>query len=66
MLVSEALKSARLKANMTLKEVAEALHVSHVAIHKFENGIGSQPSIDRLIQLADLYEVTLDELVGRQ
>jgi len=64
-MLCEALKSARLQANMTQKEVAEALHISQPAVVKFENGIGSEPSVSRLIQLADLYKVTMDVLCGR-
>lgn len=63
---NEAIKSCRLDANMTQKEVAEALHVSQQAVTKWERGIGSEPNISRLIELADIYNVTLDKLVGRK
>lgn len=66
MLYTEALKSARLKANMTQEEVAEALHVSKGVISHWEMGRGSEPSIGRLIQLADVYKVSIDELIGRK
>lgn len=64
-LYNDALRAARHRAGMTLEQVAEALHVSKVAISKFERGIGSEPRICRLIQLADLYGISIDELVGR-
>lgn len=58
------MRAARYAAGLTLEQVAEALHVSKVAISKFECGIGSEPRICRLIQLADLYKISIDELVG--
>lgn len=66
MLYPEALKSARLKANMTQEEVADALLVTKGVICHWEMGRGSAPSIGRLIQLADIYNVSLDELIGRK
>ena len=63
---NESMKSARLNAKMTQQEVAEALYVSQAAIARWERGTGSEPSISRLIQLADIYKISLDELVGRK
>lgn len=65
-LYNEAIKSARLNAGYSQKEVAEALRVSQPYVAKIETGQGSEPSIDRLVQLADLYHITIDQLVGRQ
>lgn len=61
----ESIKSARLNAKLTQKEVAEALRISQPAIAKWESGEGSKPSISRLIQLADLYGTSVDKLIGR-
>lgn len=63
---NEAMRSARLQAGLTQEEVAEALSVTKMAISKFETGQGSEPSISRLIQLADLYKVSVDQLIGRK
>ena len=62
---SDCMKSARLNANLTQVQVAEAMHISQAAIAKWENGIGSEPSIGRLIDMANLYGVSIDTLVGR-
>lgn len=66
MTYNEALKTARLKAGLTQKDVAEALQISQPMIVKMEKGTGSPPSINRLFQLADLYNTTLDNLLGRK
>lgn len=63
---NEAIKSCRLDAKLTQRKVAEALHVSQQAVAKWERGEGSEPNISRLIELADIYNVSLDKLVGRK
>lgn len=60
-----ALKSARLEAKLTQKQVAEALKITQPAIAKWEKGQGAAPSISRLIELADIYNTSVDKLVGR-
>jgi len=44
--------------------VASELHISQRAYSHYENGTRAIP-IDILIQLADLYNVSLDYIVGR-
>lgn len=63
---NESIRSCRLDANKTQREVADALHVSQQMIAKWENGVGSEPSISRLIALADIYNVSVDKLIGRR
>ena len=65
-LYTEALRAARQSANLTQEQVAEALHVSKMAVSKIETGQGSEPRLGRLIQLADLYGISIDKLVGRE
>lgn len=54
----------RRKMNLSQEELAEKCQVSRQAIAKWENG-ESVPTIEKLVFLADLYELSLDELVGR-
>lgn len=63
---NESIRSCRLDANKTQREVAEALHVSQQVVAKWENGVGSEPNIGRLIELADIFNVTVDKLIGRE
>ena len=49
---------------MSQEEVASQLHVSRQAVSKWETGKGA-PDTTTLIALADVYDVSLDELVGR-
>lgn len=52
----------RKMANMTQLELAEKLNYSDKSVSKWEQGNGV-PDIRILIQLADMFEVTLDDLV---
>lgn len=50
---------------LTQEALAEKCHVSRQAIAKWENG-DSVPGLDKLCFLAELYNVSLDELVGKK
>ena len=49
--------------NMLQNELAEALHVTHQAVSKWENG-KSIPSIDILYDLTQLFHVSIDYLLN--
>ena len=60
--LSERLAAARKEKGMTQREVAEKLDVSFQAVSLWERGETS-PDIDKLVDLADLYQVTTDWLL---
>lgn len=62
MQINQLLKMRRLEAHWTQQELADQLYLSRQAVAKWENG-EAVPSIDNLILLSDLYNVSLDELV---
>lgn len=64
MMLAENLQILRKQNGLSQEELAEKCQVSRQAIAKWESG-ESVPTIEKLIYLAGLYEVTLDELVGR-
>ena len=59
------IKKIRVQKGFTQSEVASALGVSSVVYSRYETG-KRQPSIDTLIQIADIFGVTVDYLLGRQ
>lgn len=65
MKLAENLRTHRRRLNLSQEELAEKCRVSRQAIAKWENG-DSVPTIEKLIFLADLFRMTLDELVGRK
>jgi transcriptional regulator with XRE-family HTH domain len=57
-------KQSRENAGLTQKEAAISLGVSVQAVSYWETG-ARLPSIDKLVQMADLYHVSTDYLLGR-
>ena len=59
------LRELRNKSGLTQNEIANKLGVSGQTILNWENGI-YEPKINQLIQLADLFDVTVDYLIERK
>ena len=55
----------RKEKGMTQEELAEKVNVSAQAVSKWENDI-SMPDISVLPVLAEIFDVTIDELLGRE
>ena len=51
--------------NITQEELSYKLGGSKNLVSNYENGI-STPDIYTLVKLADIFDITLDELVGRE
>ena len=59
------LRELRNKSGLTQNEIANKLGVSGQTILNWENGI-YEPKINQLIQLAELFDVSIDYLVERK
>ena len=59
----KALSTLRKEADMTQNEVADRLNLSRQAISKYERG-ESFPDISVLVMIAELFNVTLDQLIN--
>lgn len=59
---TSSMKKLRKSAKLTQEQVAERLNVSRQTVAKWETG-ESLPDIDNCIALAQLYKVSLDDLV---
>ena len=55
----------RKEKNFTQEEIALKLNISAQAVSKWENDI-SMPDISILTSIADIFDITLDELWGRE
>ena len=60
----ENIRSLRVDAGMTQQQVAEYLNVKQNTYSQYEIGVLNYP-IDVLCRLADLYQVSVDYLLGR-
>ncbi len=58
------LKKLRKENHLTQNDVAKVLNVNQRTYSGYELGL-SEPNIQSLIKLAELYHVSLDELLGR-
>ncbi|MFP5116116.1 helix-turn-helix domain-containing protein [Bacillaceae bacterium C204] len=63
--IGQRLKELRKQKKMTLKEVGDYLSLTGVAVSCYEKET-RKPSPEVIEKLADLYEVTVDDLYGRQ
>ena len=51
--------------NLTQKQVAKQLGISQPSYIRYENG-KAEPSLENLVKLADLFDVSIDYLCGRK
>lgn len=63
MKLGKAISTLRKKADMTQNEVADRLNLSRQAISKYERG-ESFPDISVLVMIAELFNVTLEQLIN--
>lgn len=61
---SDRLKSRRTQRQATMVDVARALCVSKQSVHQWEI-MRTLPSLDKLAELADFLDCSIDYLVGR-
>ena len=59
------IKRLRIKYQMNQELLAERLNIRRQTISSYERG-NSVPDIYTLIRIADIFNVTLDELAGRE
>lgn len=62
MTLGEKIASLRSSLNMSQGDLAEKLNVSRQSVSKWETD-ASIPELDKLIQLSDVFSITIDELV---
>lgn len=63
--IAENIKRLRIENNLTQAELADCLSVSPQAVSRWEND-QAYPDIELLAKLADYFNVSVDELMGRE
>lgn len=61
--LGQTISSNRKRINLTQNELAEKLYVTYQAVSSWENGL-TAPEISKLIDLANIFEISIDELMG--
>ena len=59
------LKNLRKELNLSQTQIAEKLHISQQTYSDYEN-CKTEPAGEMLIQIDDFFEVSVDELLGRE
>ena len=62
MKLAEKIMALRKQRGWSQEELAQQLSVSRQSVSKWESGV-SEPSVEKLKQLADLFDVTMDEFL---
>ena len=62
-MLSQNIKALRMQKGLTQKELADLLHVTSQAVSRWEKG-EVEPSIDTISEMANIFEVTTDEIIG--
>lgn len=63
--LGERIYELRIEKNLSQGDLADALDVSRQSVSKWENNM-AVPDLDKLIKLCDIFEISLDELTGRE
>lgn len=63
--LGEKIYELRTKKNLSQGDLADKLDVSRQSVSKWENNTAI-PDLDKLIKLCDVFEISLDELTGRE
>ena len=64
-LIAQNIKALREANNLSQKELASMLHVTRQAVTRWENG-QTEPDLDTVIHIAELFGVSLQYLITRQ
>ncbi len=65
-MLSQRLKQLRKKAGWSQQKLAEKSDLSYNTITKIEQGAATRPTIQTMIKIADAFQISIDELVGRK
>ena len=57
------LRELRQKKRLSQQALADMLHVTQQSVYKYENGLAI-PELDILIHMAEIFETSIDYLVG--
>ena len=59
------IKNFRLQKGLKQQELAQKLSITQRKVSYWENG-KVEPDLDMLWEIADLFEISIDELIGRE
>ncbi len=63
--LGEKIYNLRIEKNLSQGDLADKLDVSRQSVSKWENNT-AVPDLDKLIKICDIFEISLDEITGRE
>jgi transcriptional regulator with XRE-family HTH domain len=64
-MLSDRIRALRKEHGYSQEQMARKLHLTQGAISQWENGL-TVPAADQLMALADVFGITVDDLLGRE
>ena len=64
-MIAKRLKELRKKSGWSQQKLAEKAGLSYNTITKIEQGAATKPTIQTMIKIADAFQISIDELIGR-
>lgn len=64
-MLSKNIKKLRDKHNLTQEQLAQKAGITYSTLIKIESGVNGNPTLETLRKVADVFGISLDELVGR-
>ena len=64
-MISDNIKKYRLKLKLSQEELARKAEITYSTLIKLESGGNDNPTAKTLIKLADVFNVSVDDLLGR-
>ena len=64
-MLNDRIRALRKEHGYSQEQMARKLHLTQGAISQWENGL-TVPAADQLIALADVFGITVDDLLGRE
>jgi len=65
-MIGRKIKELRKKKEWSQQKLAEKSDLSFNTITRIEQGIGDSPTLKTLVKLADVFQISIDELIGRK
>lgn len=66
MSISDSLRRLRKARGLTQQRLAEKAGVSMIVVTKIEQGTTKDPAMSSLVKMADVLDVSIDELIDRK
>ena len=65
-MLAKNIKNYREKFKLSQEDLARRANINYSTLRKIETGIIDNPTLDKVVKLSNMFNVTLDELVGRK